>query len=64
MVEIELGGGAESRLEDPALEHLRLHNPAARSLPLLAALARGRADEVVLKYATGASLRARVSPWR
>jgi hypothetical protein len=64
MVEIELGGGAESRLEDPALEHLRLRNPAARSLPLLAALARGRADEVVLKYATGASLRARVSPWR
>ena len=58
MVEVELGGGAESRLEDPALERLRLHNPAARSLPCFAALARGGAVEVVLKCATGASPRA------
>ena len=64
MLEIELGDGAESRLEDKALEHLRLHNPAARSLPLLAALARAGAAEVVLRYSAGASLRARVSPCR
>jgi Beta-ketoacyl synthase, N-terminal domain len=64
VLEIELGDGAESRLEDPALERLRLRNPAARSLPLLAALARGDTAEVVLKYAAGASLRARISPCR
>jgi len=64
ILEIELGDGAETRLADPGLENLRLHNPAARSLPLLAALARGIAAEIVLKYVAGASLRARVSPCR
>jgi hypothetical protein len=64
VLEVELGEGTETRLDDPGLEHLRLHNPAARSLPLLAALARGIAAEVVLKYAAGGSLRLRVSPCR
>jgi hypothetical protein len=64
VLEISLGEGGETRLLDPALERLRLSNPAARSLPLLAALARGTQAEVVLAYAAGASLRARVAPCR
>lgn len=46
------------------LEATRLGNPAARSLPLLAALARGAASEVVLACAGGSTLRARVTPCR
>ena len=34
-------GGAESQMADPGLEALRLTNPAARSLPLLQAVAQG-----------------------
>lgn len=64
LLEISLGDGVETRLADPALERLRLHNPAARSLPLLAALARGTAAEVVLGYVAGAVLRVRVAPCR
>jgi len=64
ILEVELAQGSETRLDDPGLERLRLHNPAARSLPLLAALARGIAAEVVLKYVAGAGLRVRVSPCR
>jgi len=65
-IDLELGpaGAAESRLADPGLEAIRVGNPAARSLPLLATLARGIAGEVVLKYVVGASLRARVTPCR
>lgn len=54
--------GAETRLPDAELEAARLGNPTARSLPLLAALARGRVEEVILDYVAGASLRARVAP--
>ena len=65
-LEVELAppDAADTRVPDPGLERLRLHNPAARSLPLLAALAREGAAEIVLKYVAGASLRARVSPCR
>lgn len=43
--------GAESSVPDPLLEELRTGNPAARALPLLAALARGQAHaETRLPY--------------
>ena len=61
-LDVELAHGAETRLDDEELEKLRLGNPAARSLPLLAALARGAAAEVVLSYVAGGSLRVRVEP--
>lgn len=54
----------ETRLVDPILEAVRLGNPAARSLPLLAALAKGRDAEIVLECAGGQRLRARVVPCR
>jgi hypothetical protein len=54
----------ETRLCDPILEAVRLGNPAARCLPLLAALAKGREAEIVLECAAGASLRVRVVPCR
>ncbi len=55
---------APSRMDDAALEALRAGVPAARSLPLLAALARGRPDEVVLDYLAGSSVRIDVNPCR
>jgi hypothetical protein len=65
-IEIEpgLAHDVETRLDDPILEAVRLGNPAARSLPLLAALARGKAAEIVLESAAGARLLARVVPCR
>ena len=45
--------GAPVPMRDPALEALRRGNPAARSLPLLAALARGRAESVEIEYIAG-----------
>jgi Beta-ketoacyl synthase, N-terminal domain len=63
-LELAPGDAEETRLADPGLEAARLGNPAARALPLLAALARGAAEPVVLKYAAGASLRARATPCR
>lgn len=51
---------AETRLPHGELEAARLANPAARALPLLAALARVGMEEVILNYVAGACLRARV----
>jgi hypothetical protein len=47
---------APSRLDDPALEALRGAIPAARSLPLLIALARREASETRLEYLEGSGL--------
>ncbi|MDA8390183.1 MAG: beta-ketoacyl synthase chain length factor [Gammaproteobacteria bacterium] len=41
--------GPETAMDDPALDYLRRHNPAARSLPLLAALARGTNARIGLR---------------
>ena len=50
-------GGQESTIADPMLEALRADNPAARALPLLEALARGRVDtEIRLPYVSGTRL--------
>jgi hypothetical protein len=52
----------ESTLEQPAMESLRHTNPAARALPLLAALARTHASEVVLPYVNGNCVHVQVTP--
>lgn len=52
----------ETRLADPALEALRLHNPAARALPLLRLIAGGEAGQVVLPYLNGLRLGVRYTP--
>jgi Beta-ketoacyl synthase, N-terminal domain len=47
---------------DPGLEALRTGVPAGRSLPLLAALARGSSGIVLLDYVQGSHLRVTVTP--
>jgi hypothetical protein len=63
-LEIELDSRAaqESRMQDSALEALRAGVPAARCLPLLAALARPAAAPVVLDFVAGSRLRVTVTP--
>ena len=51
-----------TRLSDPSLDALRRGNPAARGLPLLAALARGAAERVVFEYLEDRHLAVRISP--
>jgi hypothetical protein len=51
-----------SRAANPELEKLRTGVPAARCLPLLAALARGSSETVALEYVAGAHLRVAVAP--
>jgi hypothetical protein len=51
-----------SRTADPGLEALRTGVPAARCLPLLAALARSSRETVVLEYVAGTHLRVAVTP--
>lgn len=47
-------------MPDPALERLRLDNPAARSLPLLEAIARGIGTTLDLGHGMGGSLKLRI----
>jgi len=61
-VEFVSRGAGATRMDDAALEALRSGVPAARSLPLLAALASGRAGTVVLEFVTGTHLRVAVAP--
>jgi hypothetical protein len=58
---IETGAEEPSRLADASLESLRRAIPAARSLPLLALIASGKAGRVVLEYLDGLSLAVTVS---
>jgi hypothetical protein len=55
-------GGPVTRMPDPKLEFLRQDNPAARALPLLATLARGKAESSCLEYTGGTMLSLAVSP--
>jgi hypothetical protein len=57
-------GAAVSRLADDGLEGLRSGVPAARSLPLLRAIARESQECVVVEYVSGATLNVEVSPCR
>jgi hypothetical protein len=62
-LEIELGASrAVSEMESPALEELRRNTPAARSLPLLAALARQEKSFVTLDYLDDMALDVKVLP--
>ena len=50
-IELDLAGeGTETALADPALERLRTGNAAARGLPILVALASGRAAHATLEW--------------
>jgi len=62
MVAIEPALHALSRLPDAGLDGLRTGNPAARVLPLLAALARHEAAELFLPYVHSQALRVNVQP--
>ncbi len=53
---------SESRMQDPALEALRVGNPAARALPLLQLLAQQRAGIVTLPGTGHSLLRLSVTP--
>jgi hypothetical protein len=57
-----LGDGVVDRLDQPALEALRLSVPAGRSLPLLALIARREAGSVAVEYLGATSVRAAVEP--
>ena len=59
-----LSDAPASKLEDAALERLRGAIPAARSLPLLAQLARSAAAQVSLDYLAGQRLTVELSPCR
>jgi hypothetical protein len=57
----ELSAAPAERLADPQLEALRLEVPAARSLPLLQALARAETRAVMIDYLAKQRLRIEVS---
>lgn len=61
-LELTLAVAQEDCLSDPGLEALRLTNPAARSLPFLAALAMARSAPVILPYLSDSQLLVRCKP--
>jgi hypothetical protein len=63
-LEASLSADRPDRLDDAALETLRSSIPAARSLPLLAQLARRRPGRVLIEYLGGTQLAVEVSPCR
>ena len=63
-IQVSLSDAAFKRMEDPALEALRRGIPAARGLPLLQALARGREESVILEYLEPLRLAVTVEPCR
>jgi hypothetical protein len=56
------GGTQETTMQDAGLEALRMGVPAARGLPLLAALAGGRATQINIAYFRENHLSLRVTP--
>jgi len=61
-VGVALSHDEADQLADPALENLRTNVPAARGLPLLSALAQGKAAALVLDYLESTRLAVRVWP--
>jgi hypothetical protein len=59
----ERSGGTVTPMPDTRLERLRLGNPAARALPLLAAIARDDTATICLEAASGTSANILVEPW-
>jgi len=64
LIEVDFSAGKkeETRMQEPALEALRLGVPAARGLPLLAALAGGKESQITLDYLADSHLHIRVTP--
>ena len=66
LAEIEVdfvsGKTREATMQDVALEALRVGVPAARGLPLLAALAAGRTAQISLAYLDANHLNLRLTP--
>jgi hypothetical protein len=58
---LALGNGEVQRLANPALETLRASNPAARALPMLAALSQRRTGPLVLEYLAPPQLQVHVA---
>jgi hypothetical protein len=56
------GRAALTRMSDPGLDDVRAGIPAARSLPLLATLARKAQADLVLEYLSDAHLQIKVAP--
>lgn len=61
-ITVSLTDAGADRLDDTALEALRVAIPAARGLPLLRAIALGQEQRVVLDYLDGTSLAVTVTP--
>ena len=61
-VELGRGAGQATAMADPALEALRRNVPAARGLPLLAALARQKPATVILDHVSGNQLTLALTP--
>jgi hypothetical protein len=59
---LSMDPASPDRLDNPALEHLRAHVPAARCLPLLYQLAIRQTGTVKLDYLDGRSLAVEVTP--
>jgi hypothetical protein len=60
-IELSWSSASADRMEDHALEQLRGSVPAARSLPLLALLARGASSSVRIDYLDGVRIELKVS---
>jgi len=63
-LELTLSEAPADRMADPALERLRSSIPAARSLPLLAQLARAAPGRVLIDYLESARIALQVSECR
>lgn len=63
-LQVELVEAPADRLANPDLEALRRQIPSARGLPLLQALASGRAERVMLEYLEPLSLAVTIEPCR
>lgn len=61
-IRVDLGAGAVDIIEEDGLELLRQTIPAARGLPLLGAIARGKAQDMVLDYLGNMPLAVSVVP--
>ncbi len=61
-IQLALNPAEETKLNDSALEALRLSNPAARALPMLQAIACKQTQTVVLPYLDGQNLSVTCSP--
>ena len=61
-IQLVEGTGEETRMAEPSLEVLRKGNPAARALPLLSAIAKGKKTQVSINYLDDNQLLIDVTP--